>query len=185
MSIQVLEKLQWKHAIGHYVNAWHGGSKPKFPEVYEQLGGNTKEYRAYANRMYRLAHPELRKKWIAKKAVRYQVDEKFRQSLRDAHRKHIQKTKLLVFTHYSESPPKCACCGIRGLDFLTLDHINNDGAKQRLQTLGAKNMGGMHTYSWLKKRGFPQGFQVLCWNCNAAKHINKGTCPHQVRNTRV
>jgi hypothetical protein len=42
------------------------------------------------------------------------------------------------------------------------------------------NTGGGQFYQWLIRNAYPPGFQVLCWNCNAGRHINGGTCPHQV-----
>jgi hypothetical protein len=30
------------------------------------------------------------------------------------------------------------------------------------------------------KTGFPDGYQVLCMNCNWGKRMNKGICPHKV-----
>jgi hypothetical protein len=56
---------------------------------------------------------------------------------------------------------------------LTIDHINGGGRQHRLQA-GVKG----DFYTWLKRNGFPPGFQVLCWNCNHAKHV-LGECPHQ------
>jgi len=69
---------------------------------------------------------------------------------------------------------RCACCGEGEPMFLTLDHINNGGSKQRRQ-LGA----GSQIFVWLRKRGYPPGFQVLCSNCNLGRHRNGGTCPHK------
>lgn len=67
---------------------------------------------------------------------------------------------------------RCACCGETTEVFLTIDHIFNDGAVER-------KAGGSGTsfYASLKKRKFPPGYQVLCRNCNWAKHV-LGTCPH-------
>lgn len=74
----------------------------------------------------------------------------------------------------------CACCGETAPKFLTIDHINNDGAKFRRETLGNRWLGGYHTYRWLKANGFPQGdLQVLCMNCQQGKKLNGGVCPHQ------
>jgi hypothetical protein len=78
--------------------------------------------------------------------------------------------KTLVLEHYGSV---CACCGESRLVFLSIDHIGGGGNKHR-QTLP----GGCMIYRFLKKTGYPQGYQVLCWNCNWAKHI-LGTCPHQ------
>lgn len=102
----------------------------------------------------------------------------------------IERTKkwkkelaIEVLTHYSNGTMKCACkkcyysdhdCPI---EFLTLDHINNDGAEQRKQLFGGRQ-GGARFYYWLKKNNFPEGFQVLCWNCNCGKIRNNGVCPH-------
>lgn len=74
----------------------------------------------------------------------------------------------------------CACCGEREPKFLTLDHVNNDGAEhRRLIGSGSKNVGGKKTYAWLIANGFPLGFQVLCMNCNWGKARNGGVCPHK------
>lgn len=38
--------------------------------------------------------------------------------------------------------------------------------------------GGDRFYGYLKKLGFPPGYQVACHNCNMDRHINGGSCPH-------
>lgn len=65
----------------------------------------------------------------------------------------------------------CACCGERERLFLTVDHVNNDGAEHR------KTFNG-DLYKWLIRQGFPDGFQILCFNCNMGKYRNGGVCPH-------
>ena len=68
-----------------------------------------------------------------------------------------------------------SCCGETGFEFLTVDHINNDGNEHRRQIKAAFGI-----YGWLEKNGFPKdGLQLLCWNCNMGKRANGGTCPHQ------
>jgi hypothetical protein len=80
------------------------------------------------------------------------------------------KIKLEIIKEYGG---KCACCEESSYQFLTIDHINNDGAEHR-KTIKASNF-----YSWLKNNNYPKNnFQLLCFNCNCAKHIY-GTCPHQ------
>ena len=84
------------------------------------------------------------------------------------------KVRMMVLQAYSGEKPECACCGEKTVTFLTIDHINNDGAEKR-KTHGA----GVGFYYYLKKRGFPTGYQILCFNCNCGRAINKGTCPHK------
>jgi len=90
-------------------------------------------------------------------------------------REYCQKRRLRVFNHYSGNPPKCACCGEREIRFLTIDHINNDGAEHRKT---ANVGGGQQIIGWLIKNDFPEGFQILCYNCNMAKG-HYGECPHK------
>jgi hypothetical protein len=67
----------------------------------------------------------------------------------------------------------CTCCGEENVEFLTLDHIYNDGSTHRKTVCS-----GSGFYIKLKNSGFPQGqLQVLCFNCNMAKGIY-GQCPH-------
>lgn len=75
----------------------------------------------------------------------------------------------------------CACCGENEHKFLTLDHVNNDGASFRRKIAGNRQAAGYTTYRWLARNGFPSGYQVLCMNCNHGKRMNGGICPHQAR----
>ena len=71
----------------------------------------------------------------------------------------------------------CACCGENEPVFLTLDHINGDGAADRKAN---GFVGGYSTYLKLKKRGWPTaGYQLLCYNCNCAKKTGD-ECPHRL-----
>lgn len=90
-----------------------------------------------------------------------------------------RKMRLTVLRYYSNGDrkePSCVCCGEGTLEFLGIDHMNNDGAKHRAESTG--NRAGLHTYRWLIRNNFPPGFQTLCWNCNMAKGFY-GSCPHQ------
>lgn len=78
--------------------------------------------------------------------------------------------RLMVMEAYGGA--HCACCGESTYEFLTIDHIDNDGAKHRAAI-------GSHLYRWLIENDFPEGFQVLCMNCNWGKHRNGGICPHK------
>lgn len=100
--------------------------------------------------------------------------EKARRIYCDAARRRSERLRHQVFAHYSSGEPKCACCKETGFRFLTLDHTNNNGGEHR------REVGdGLSTHIWLVRNGFPNGFQVLCWNCQMGKVFNGGICPHQ------
>jgi hypothetical protein len=91
-----------------------------------------------------------------------------------------QKLKLEILVRYSGIKPKCACCAEPQIEFLTIDHIENNGAAERkkLRKLG------ISFYRWLKQNNFPKGYRVLCMNCNFA--LGKfGYCPHRDKRKRI
>jgi len=88
-----------------------------------------------------------------------------------------ERLRFEILSHYSNGTMRCACppCGESIIEFLELDHINNDGAKQKREGLKSTRL-----WTWIKKNNFPEGYQVLCANCNRGKYINRGICPHQL-----
>jgi hypothetical protein len=113
--------------------------------------------------------------------AQHQLTYQNKRDKRLAEQRHQRKRRrLLVIQHYGG---KCACCGEINLEFLTVDHINGDGSKHRRE-LGTKRktdgrycFGGSTLYLWLIKNKFPEGFRILCWNCNSSLGLY-GYCPH-------
>src|SRR5665213_1750329 len=90
--------------------------------------------------------------------------------------------KEQAYAAYGGADPKCACCGESELVFLTLDHVNNDGAQWRRREFGGNGSRGcgINTYEWCKRNGYPDIFQILCWNCQQGKRFSPdGICPHK------
>lgn len=81
-----------------------------------------------------------------------------------------------ILDHYGK---KCNCknCPENRIEFLTLDHINNDGAKHN-RKLGGKGRT-LAIYEDVIKQGFPLDYQILCHNCNWGKS-RYGVCPHSI-----
>jgi hypothetical protein len=102
------------------------------------------------------------------------------------HRAHNNASNLqLKLDALAAYGSKCACtlCPDRGLHhhlFLTIDHIDGGGAEHRRKLPGSSGI-----YRWLKKKHYPEGFRILCWNCNAARHLNGGICPHEIIQTQA
>jgi len=69
----------------------------------------------------------------------------------------------------------CACCGEKTEEFLTIDHVKGGGNLHRKMN---KIRAGDKTYRWLEREGWPEGFQVLCYNCNMTIG-HYGRCPHE------
>lgn len=93
----------------------------------------------------------------------------------DMRRKRRIALRQETMNHYGGAI--CACCGENDLRFLTIDHINNDGAIIRKRF--GNRCGGTYTYELLRRLNWPDGIQVLCWNCNCGRAMNNGVCPHK------
>jgi hypothetical protein len=83
-----------------------------------------------------------------------------------------QRYKIDVLAYYCKGKPCCQQCGFDDLRALCLDHINHDGAVHRQsisQTSRSRAAAGNTIYRWVKTHQYPEGFQVLCANCNMIK----------------
>jgi hypothetical protein len=100
----------------------------------------------------------------------------YRAKNRGAATKLRNKQKLLVIGHYSNGTNACICCGEAEIEFLSLDHINNDGGAERRRL---KSWPGSAFYYWLIRQGYPTGYQVMCHNCNFSK-AKHGQCIHKL-----
>ena len=105
-------------------------------------------------------------------------------------REDYKNVRIMVYSHYSKiisksEFPCCNCCGEFEMEFLTLDHIagrKQMDSKPELKKLGySSKFQGSTLWLWIKRNNFPEGFQVLCQNCNFAKGKkgNNNTCPHE------
>lgn len=118
--------------------------------------------------IYRATHPRdkardriVNQQWCEKNPARVKAT---RERTRD-------KLRLDVLGAYGN---QCQCCGISESRFLAVDHIDGNGAAHK-RSFGIKSAQAM--YCWLRKNGFPPGFQLLCHNCNTTKSLYGG-CPH-------
>ena len=112
---------------------------------------------------------------------------KSREAVRRLYKKHRAKrigamrekqwrTRLQCLEAYSGGKPFCSCCGEETLEFLTLDHLRSRRDDNGVRVGG--NRMGQNLFSWMIRMKFPEGFRVLCYNCNCARGA-RGYCPHE------
>lgn len=125
----------------------------------------TKEYN---HRHYHevLKHDEEYKERVSEYARKWHKKNKKRNNkrVRDRHR----ELREACIKAYGGA---CDCCGETRYEFLAMDHIDGGGRKHRKKV-------GTKIVRWLVKNEFPEGFRVLCHNCNAALGYY-GYCPHE------
>lgn len=92
--------------------------------------------------------------------------------LAKAKARHI---RLKINTMEKYGGAYCACCGEDHFEFLSIDHINGGGSKHRRELKSSGKSYNM--YQWLRANNYPEGFRVLCMNCNCAMGLY-GYCPH-------
>jgi len=99
--------------------------------------------------------------------------------------KHYRvRTKIEVLTHYGNGKLACVKCGFSDIRALCLDHINGGGTQDRKREASSGRgyvLGGSGLYSRLKVKGYPEGYQTLCSNCNAIKMITDDECSPEKR----
>ncbi len=119
------------------------------------------EKRNDAKRSRYINNVAFKEKRLIEEKTRYEND---RERIILRNRRIRFRLKVEIFNRYSDGSPKCARCGTDELRFLCLDHVKEDGKEHRKQV-------GDNVYRWVKRNDFPQGFQVLCHNCNLRKHL--------------
>lgn len=141
-------------------------------------------------------HRNYKKKWVERNKERYNKymrewqeknKDKFKEKRKERYwlnreqeiirvmegnKRRYRRQRLEVIMHYGG---KCVCCEEERIQFLGIDHINGGGTKHR-QEIKAKYQ---NIYNYLIHHNFPEGYQILCHNCNLSRGFY-GYCPHQV-----
>lgn len=166
---------------------WYEANRERLiAEAVAHQSANREEYLAYQrqNRLDNLeARREQSRQWRLKNGDKHRADSRryaleHKQEISEKLKKSRREIKQTIVDGYGGA---CACCGERALEFLTIDHVNGDGADHR-RSLGTKQSRVL--YLALIAQGFPAGFRVLCFNCNSALGFY-GYCPHRPEDIRV
>jgi len=120
------------------------------------------------SRLYRLKNKERIKEYNAQmyKTIEFKQRRKqYRGKYAPIVKLKRWNNKLKIIEIYGS---KCAHCGDNNPYHLTIDHINNDGAKHRKE-----NKLSAFIYKWIKQNNYVKdtNLQLLCWNCNMSKGV--------------
>lgn len=112
-------------------------------------------------------HKECRKKYKAKyqREVAYP---KHKEYYIKYDKQRRMNSRNIVIQYYGG---KCACCNEQTIEFLAIDHIGGGGCHHR------KIIRNDNICAWIIRNNFPDGFRVLCHNCNSS-YGYYGYCPH-------
>jgi hypothetical protein len=115
----------------------------------------------YCDKLYKQS--ETYKAKQATYSAEQRKTETWKERTRRNAREYRAKIRAEVIAAYGS---KCSCSGCDIVDprFLTLDHVNDDGAEHR-KLLNA----GSQVYLWAKRNGYPDSLRLFCWNCNCAR----------------
>ena len=93
----------------------------------------------------------------------------------DLIRERKQALKVEVLSHYGGGKCICVKCGFSDIRALSIDHIEGGGNRHTKRIL---KKSGSSFYSWLKKEGYPEGYQTLCMNCQFIKRMEQDEYYH-------
>ena len=99
-----------------------------------------------------------------------------RESRREYGRRAKLRLKLDVLGHYNGGI--CKCCGEARIELLTIEHPGQTGAAHRKEINGSAR-DGRNMLEWLRRNGYPPGYETLCFNCNWATRYG-AVCPHKL-----
>lgn len=145
--------------------------------MYRKEQGGKRYFRPYCVQCWTASRREYQKAYTkrnAGKLTRYHADKyaRTRDVQRMSRKRYYEKWKKIVFDRYGN---ECSCCGEAEPKFLTIDHVNDDGAEHRKEV-----SAGIVLFRWLVANDFPETFRILCFNCNSGRYHNGGVCPHEM-----
>lgn len=85
------------------------------------------------------------------------------------------RQKKLKLAALNKVGMQCACCGESRFEFLSIDHVKNDGHIHRREI----SHGNLYHRVVMHNDDQRYELQTLCFNCNFGKRYNGGICPHR------
>jgi hypothetical protein len=155
-----------KEKAKEYSREWKRKWREKNPEL-------SKSLQKERSKRYREKHPNN----DVKKRCYYKYREKNIARVIKSNRARYRDMRLNCIEHYGN---ECACCCEKKIEFLAIDHIGGGGLKHRMELRKINQ----NIFEFLIKNNYPDGFRVLCHNCNSS-HGHYGYCPHQIERCEI
>jgi hypothetical protein len=148
-------------------------SKEKQEEIHEKV-------KAHQREVWRSMSPEKKEMELQRlKKIYVNMTPEEKKKKHDDEQRWRWELKIMALNHYSNGTLKCVNSecevpgGSKNLLSLQIDHIHGGGRRHAMQIRGL----GSHFYLWLYNNNFPEGYQVLCANCNVIKKVkNREGC---------
>lgn len=114
------------------------------------------------------------------RAERYRRDKELPGWLDNHYEKSRQTYERIRMQVHEAYGGKCYCCGLDDWRFLTVDHVHNDGHKDRHPN--GRRVTGHKIYKEALAAVGTGRFRLACFNCNCARqHRGEGgVCPHEL-----
>jgi len=129
----------------------------------ERRRRNNPNFHNHSSKYWRDEHPEEVEDY-RKNGEKYSYL-KHKNSRLDKMHEKILNLRCETIYWYSNGKMCCDICGENKLEFLAIDHINGGGTEHR------KKEKGNFLY-YLIRNNFPEGYRILCHNCNTNVHIS-------------
>lgn len=150
--------------------AYYNKNKEKILNRNKIYGENHKEeIKKKTKERHDLNPNKYKKRYNKEKKFKYYNNNKDKiNSKRRANYSYLREKLLNILGN------KCIICGITNSDFLTIDHINDNGAEERRKS----GNSGTALVKHLNSLGWPEdyikeNYQILCWNHNCTKTHRK------------
>ena len=148
-------KLCWKKCRKEY-NFTNRDKRSKYRKL-------NKDKILIQNQIYR----DMNHEQITTASKKYRQENKCRINIKS--RKYNKQIKMCILSHYSGGVPYCNHCGEKDIRCLSIDHIEGCGSSHRRELK-------INFYNWLKQNGMPDGYMVLCFNCQWVKRYINNEC---------
>ena len=150
---------KYKSTWGPAHRKWYAENREHAIEYAQKYAENHRDQvRLGANRRYALNKAKLNSDPVVlEKRRKYYANRRIR----------IREIRKEVIAHYSNGTMSCKVCGFSDIRALCIDHINDDGARHR-ESIGS---GATATLTNLQRNNYPDGYQILCANCNQIKEM--------------